>query len=503
MFPLQGYDYEQEAEIHTNTWNEIILDNPYSIPQNGFFIGYQINATKNSSPLGFDDILTDNVNSDMVAIGNNWQHLGSQFGNLCIQAVIRGKTLPQNSALFNFLDVPAYIEKDREFYVTADIINTGVNAINSANIECLMNGEKIESPVVSLNPEIIKPGKYGEITISGLSYPAAEKNVSMKLKLTSLNNDMIGDNIQNSLNAGITCLEEAYDRNVIVEEWTGTWCGWCPRGIVGMNFMGEHYGDEGFIGIAVHNNDEMAVSQYQEVIKKYGSSFPDCSINRNFIVDPIQDNLEYFYKYYRNRVSTVNVGLKIECDQSLGSEIKATAIVKSALDLSGKPYKLAFVITENNVGPYMQSNYYSGGAQGETLEGWTELPSKVSILFNDVARSINSSFGITGSLPSTIDKYIEYDYSVTLKTDNVSDINNCAVIAFVINSKTGEIENGTKVNIADITGINELAASDRTIESTEYYDISGIKTENPVKGIYIRVDNMNDGSKEVHKIILR
>ena len=42
-----------------------------------------------------------------------------------------------------------------------------------------------------------------------------------------------------------------YDRVTVVEEGTGTWCGWCVRGIVALEYMRENYPDK-FIGIGVH-----------------------------------------------------------------------------------------------------------------------------------------------------------------------------------------------------------------------------------------------------------
>ena len=40
-----------------------------------------------------------------------------------------------------------------------------------------------------------------------------------------------------------------YERKVVVEELTGTACGWCPRGLVGMKMLRDLYGDR-FIGVA-------------------------------------------------------------------------------------------------------------------------------------------------------------------------------------------------------------------------------------------------------------
>lgn len=47
-------------------------------------------------------------------------------------------------------------------------------------------------------------------------------------------------------------------RNVVVEEGTGTWCGYCPRGTVAIKRMNEKYPDQ-FIGIAVQDDRGLSV----------------------------------------------------------------------------------------------------------------------------------------------------------------------------------------------------------------------------------------------------
>lgn len=62
------------------------------------------------------------------------------------------------------------------------------------------------------------------------------------------------------------------DKKVWVEEATGTWCGWCPRGEVYMNYLYAKY-PEHFVGIAVHQKDPMECKDWigqQGMRKPYG-----------------------------------------------------------------------------------------------------------------------------------------------------------------------------------------------------------------------------------------
>ena len=57
--------------------------------------------------------------------------------------------------------------------------------------------------------------------------------------------------------------QEPFIRHSVVEEFTGTWCGNCPRGIVGMQRLEEDFGDR-FIGIAIHTGtgEPMVIPSY-------------------------------------------------------------------------------------------------------------------------------------------------------------------------------------------------------------------------------------------------
>lgn len=46
--------YSQSFTPVSNEWNEVVLETPYTIGQDGFFVGYQIDCTANNYPFGID-----------------------------------------------------------------------------------------------------------------------------------------------------------------------------------------------------------------------------------------------------------------------------------------------------------------------------------------------------------------------------------------------------------------------------------------------------------------
>ena len=146
-------------------------------------------------------------------------------------------------------------------------------------------------------------------------------------------------------------------QKVFVEEMTGTGCGWCPRGIVGMQLMKQKYGDR-FVGVAIHrynaSTDPMAPREYLTLDDLPAGNAPLCIINRNGnqAVDPyfgssgekfgISRDIEKELYY-----GTAEVGVTVSgvwnADQT---EVTATAVVEA--NIAGD-FDVAFILVADSV----------------------------------------------------------------------------------------------------------------------------------------------------------
>lgn len=274
--------------------------------------------------------------------------------------------------------------------------------------------------------------------------------VSVADNVSSQAADMYESDVNSEISGLTRSIENGFERNVVVEEWSGTWCGFGPRGIVGMEYVGGYYSR--FIPVNVHMDDEMSVNSYQPFLDVYSnSSVPGCLVNRKYLgLDPNIGDLMEAYLEEVSIPSPVKVDVTAYYDEEseeIPSEIYVSADAQFIMNEENADYRLAFVITENNVGPYEQSNYYSYGNFGE-MHGWENKKDKVSTIYNHVARDIKGVFGIEGSLPSTLEAGTNYTYDTTLSTENVfGSLKDCSVVAMVIDSRGGEILNGATVNV--------------------------------------------------------
>lgn len=320
---------------------------------------------------------------------------------------------------------------------------------------------------------------------------------------------------------GISSKVSAYPLKLVSEEVTGTWCGYCIRGIVGMKTMNEKYPDT-FIGIAIHNDsntkwpDAMAagVEDYHDYI--YNScgitGYPHCvfSRNPNYSIDP-----QYMEKCYTAIMSEADnytgIELKAQYNKNTG-KIDTNTDIYFAKKQSNTNYKLAYVIVENNVhrthaelglaenepSGYDQNNYYGNNAQGVEMGGYEKMGSTVraeQIWYNDVARSIYPTpQGEEGIIPADIAEGDHFSNEVSLDIPtNVLNSANTEVIVLLL-EKNGIIVNADKVKIEGIeTGIEEVT-NNNTIDTNAYYNLQGMRVAKGTKGLLI-----HSGKKFINK----
>ncbi|MDO4158981.1 MAG: choice-of-anchor J domain-containing protein [Prevotellaceae bacterium] len=368
-----------------------------------------------------------------------------------------------------------------EITVSGKAMNTGDNEISGFTIGYDIDGQKYEQEF----SETIEAGKSVDFTLN-TPFTVNRNQTSRYNVWIKSGNDSTGTSGNIS----------AYPWKLVSEEVTGTWCGYCVRGIVAMKTMNEKYPDS-FIGIAIHNSDPMAygVEDYHDALFSSCSisGYPHSVYNRNpmYSIDP--GNMEYYYLMIKEEgENNTGIELKAEYNEVTG-EINSTADVYFAEDITNADYKLAYVIIENNVhgeeSGYMQTNYYANNAYGE-MGGFESLPEYVpadQMWYNDVARGIYPSYsGESGIIPSTVNEGDQYSHNYTLSIPSNVLVKENTELAVLLLDKNGIIVNADKVEIDGLTtGIYSPSINKDTNEDDAYYTISGVRVNKPSKGIYI------------------
>ncbi len=354
------------------------------------------------------------------------------------------------------------------------------NEMTGFTAKYTVNGITYTKNITGLN--LLSGSSYSFEFPDSITVNGAGNTVSYTFEVTS-------GTVTKSTTGSVTLASFKPFKKVVVEEGTGTWCGYCPRGMVYMKRMKEKYPDR-FIGIAVHNGDPMADATYDSGIKKFITGYPQGVVNRKYVCDPTSFETNYLKAI--NDFSPADLVLSAEWVDASHTSIKLKSEAVFNIPLNGTAnFRMGLVVIENNIkgtaSGYNQRNYYSGGGIG-TMEGWESLPDPVlaaNMVYPDVARKIYDSFnGISGSLPATIamNQRVLYEYNFDLPS-TVINKNETEIILMLIDNKSGEIMNGRKIKYADIpVGIATLEKSG-----------TSVKVRKDANEIFIDVETTNPG----------
>ena len=223
---------------------------------------------------------------------------------------------------------------------------------------------------------------------------------------------------------------ETYERKVVVEKGTATWCQYCPRSIVGFRTMYEKYPDN-FIGIAIHD-DDMYSPSYIYLLWSISGGLPKAIMNRKHEIDPNETALENYYQSEINK-ARARILMTATWEDSAQTKVIVQTTTRFAQDMQGG-FRIAYAVTENSVGPYVQTNAYSGA--GYQMGGFENEGSYVSMLHDHVARSISNLVGEPGSVPENPKARTDYEYTYTLTLpDNLQNKENIEIIVMLINEQ--------------------------------------------------------------------
>lgn len=447
------------------SWDAVAVDP-------NFADGYEVRvSTTGNDPADFTDVLfsvaaeqssgalegriaslADYVGQDIyIAFRNNsFDKFWLALDNIVVR-VIQARDVTLN----NFVGARYHV-KDAEIPVTVSITNNGGDLLENIDITW---SDGTNSYTETFDGLSLATGESTELTSSD-AFVATEA-ISYDLMITASNPNGMADMADgdNSITATVAGVSSIPNRKIVVEEGTGSWCGWCPRGAVGLERMAEKYPDN-FLGIAVHNGDPMAIAEYDGPLGI--SAFPGGKVNRVIDSDPGEAALDELIPVLRQQVSPLSTSVA-----AVGNVEDRTVSISTATSfvtqLNEIDFRLAAVIIENGVtgssSNYAQANFYSGGGQGQ-MGGYENLANPVpasQMVYDHVARAILPTFdGAPNSIPTDVVDGDVADFNFTYDVPASFDMENLHVAVLVIDNATGEILNSEETVVELITSTNEI-----------------------------------------------
>lgn len=255
-------------------------------------------------------------------------------------------------------------------------------------------------------------------------------------------------------------------KHVLVEELTGTWCQWCPRGIYyGDSLCGTH---DNVIFVAIHCSDPMANDDYYNASGLLGA--PSANISRRYLG---QDTQTWFAHVEQESQTPSKVYMSIHCDYDPETRQLSASVGAMALENMNGDYRFAAILIEDGVtGPapsYNQTNSYSGGNHGP-MGGYENLPNPIPaerIAYDHVGRQLLCDYnGVPSSFPSSLQASQDAYYEFTCTLDENWDYNYVSVIGLLV-APDGTVENAVKSFY--LNGDNTAAPLFTSTPKTEAY----------------------------------
>ena len=223
---------------------------------------------------------------------------------------------------------------------------------------------------------------------------------------------------------------DSFTKKVIIEEFTGAWCGYCPDGAFRLeNIISENIGN--VIGVSAHSGDAMEASQTYFLESTYlNPGYPSGMVDRFNYNGSVSMNRGYWaYIASEQLLKVASCGLAIKSKVN-GNTANVSVHAGFNAIVSGEHRLTVYLIEDGVVGAgngYDQMNFYDLDTAstfydlGNPIEGYEHNHTLRFTLSEPLGDIIDSSVLVSGG------EYIaEYEVDIS-----PYDLNNLSIVAFV------------------------------------------------------------------------
>lgn len=514
------------------------LPTPFTIPADGALVGYSYDGKSSD-----ESIVLAGISSEAAGCffqydyegERNFESLSSivgmsssiQIGMDVSDCEANDATVSANPELTTLVNT----KQQYPFYITNNSAKPITQLTYSISVDGVNGAEKsldLSSPIEPMETASIPYIKAFEDD----GVHTVELNISKVNGNTNINK-------HSSAEYSIIALEKSADRVSVVEEQTGTWCGWCPRGHVALDLLNKQLGDKVVTLAGHYANGESQVdpmnilgdniTSQAERFADYGlvamtlssllggGGLPGAMFDRVVAADPYvganttkgkNGTYEYGATDLVNLLKEENPS---EADFSMtaswaddkNTDIKVDLTTTFNYNRFGSfPYGVAFVLSENGMtgkgATWKQLNYYSklAGVNGASdfnnpdMAAWFKAGSHVSTTYDNVVVQAWNPLGdaaIVDKSKTDIDKGEVIPFSTTLKvnSDLIQNYNNLTLSALLVNLNSLAVVNAAKVVLGNCAAGIEDVNSEANNNVVSRYNVNGMRINGAQKGLNI------------------
>lgn len=497
------------------------FDEPYELDGNSFYVGYYLNINKVAGtaeryPVLLDKSVTNQPKSffyyDPTAVGENeWSEFSYVEGAAVIYLTIQREEETFCIGVGN--PETAFGEKGIQANVVLPVVNLGKAPVDEITYSYSIAGAPATTATVSIDQALAPSVSNVEYLLLPLEAVDQTGEYNVELSVTKVNGNT---NRSTASSASFTLEVWPYfpKKRALIEEYTSVACGYCPRGFAAMEYISEEYPEDAVV-ICYHTQysqeyEPMMVTRTLPFTDANFNGLPSSALDRTYCLDPyygtsnnplgILDNLNAQLKM--RSVADIN----IESVEVVDSIITVNSSVTFMKGVEDDLYRIGYVLSCDGLfstdRSWGQVNYFSKDknyANAPLMEMfYNGTPTMYGLTFNDVAINTNAMTGILNSIKGVVaDTPIMNEYSFDVRdVRNVNNgslnpylhIQNMRVNAFVINKRSGAVENACSFPVGKVYNAVEGIEADAAAGAPVFYNLQGQKVANPDKGIYIKVE---------------
>lgn len=216
-----------------------------------------------------------------------------------------------------------------------------------------------------------------------------------------------------------------FQKNVLIEDYTGTWCGWCPRVAYSIEKVEEATTKS--VSVALHGGSSTEPMKYTGSLPITITGYPTAMLNRK---------IEWKYPENANivqakKLSKNNIGLGLAMNSTVsGGNINLDVNIKFVEDYTNA--KLVVYLVEDNL-VYDQVNYTSFYGGTSTIANFRH---------DNVLRQVFTDINGDALTGTTSNQTLTKNFTVAVPA-NVTNTANMHFVAFVVGP------DGTAINVRE------------------------------------------------------
>ena len=314
LMPITGGTYgertEWDCEMNAAGWNVFELPNPYDVnfgEDVSLLVGFYYQQTTGIDALSFVKMGKSYDTYSYTKVGNKfkWKEVGSTgYGNLSLQCIVEKDSYPDYLISAYDLHANPTVQAGDLLPLELNVHNRGIKHIDAGGLtmDVMIDGNQVATIT---NEEPFDNGGYCLVEAAVPTDGIASDRHILTVTLAAVNGEPIENPI--SLETEFVSYKQGYPRQMhLVEQFTSTYCTYCPLGNSMLNILTSNRDD--IIWVGVHGNlgsgiDPYHCSQADSIMAYEGcTGYPSGSFDRTTGWDDdvnIANGLGYSTQYHQ------------------------------------------------------------------------------------------------------------------------------------------------------------------------------------------------------------